>query len=196
MVMAALSAAGSVMRGMAAQSAAKAQASAEEQNARLAELQGADAVRRGGREEAKFRREQAMLAGRQRSLLAASGVDIDSGSAAALQEASRMEGEEDAAVIRLNAQREKWGFDIQALNHRNAAAAARSAGSNAMTAGIVGGATSLLSAANDAGLFSKAGAKAGAGAGAKIVPQTTPQTTLWGGYDSSELAFLRKLKKA
>jgi hypothetical protein len=187
MVMAALSAAGSAMQGMAARSAAKAQARVEEQNARLAELQGQDAVRRGGREEAKFRREQSMLEGRQRSLLAAGGVDIDSGSAAELQEASRMEGEEDAAVIRLNAQREKWGFDTQALNHRNAAAAARSAGRNAMTAGIVGGAASLLSAAGSAGAFG--GAKAG---GAKIVPQTT----LWGGYDSSELAFLRSLRKA
>jgi hypothetical protein len=160
MVMAALSAAGSVAQGMSASAAAKAQAGAEEQNARLAELQGADAVRRGGLEEAKFRREQSMLAGRQRSLLAASGVDIDSGSAAELQEASRMEAEEDAAVIRMNAQREKWGFDAQAVNHRNAAAAARSAGKNAMTAGIVGAGTSLLTAAGDAGWFSKAGAKA------------------------------------
>jgi hypothetical protein len=155
MVMAALSAAGSVLQGMAGQSAAKAQAQAEEQNARLAELQGRDAVQRGGREEAKFRREQSMLEGRQRSLLAASGVDIDSGSAADLQDASRMEAEEDAAVIRLNAQREKWGFDMQALNHRNAASAARAAGSNAMTAGVIGGATSLLAGAHSAGLFGK-----------------------------------------
>jgi type II secretory pathway pseudopilin PulG len=160
MVMAALSAAGSVMQGMAASSAAKAQARAEEQNARLAELQGQDAVRRGGREEAKFRREQSILEGRQRSLLAASGVDIDSGSAADLQEASRMEGEEDAAVIRLNAQREKWGFDTQALNHRNAASAARAAGRGALTAGILGAGTSLLSAANSAGGFGKPGAGA------------------------------------
>jgi hypothetical protein len=176
------------MQGMAANSAAKAQARAEQQNARLVELQGEDAVRRGGREEEKFRRQLAIHQGQQRAVLAASGVDIDSGSAAELQEASLMEGEEDAAVIRLNAQREKWGFDMQALNHRNAASAARSAGKNAMTAGIVGGATSLLSGAYSAGLFGKAGAGAGTG---KIVPETT----LWGGYDPSELEFLRKQKK-
>ncbi|MDR1648900.1 MAG: hypothetical protein LBR71_01455, partial [Synergistaceae bacterium] len=43
------------------------------------------------------------------------------------------------------------------MNNRNAAAAARSAGKNAMTAGIIGAGTSLLSAAGGAGLFGKAG---------------------------------------
>ncbi|GHV46805.1 hypothetical protein FACS1894204_09150 [Synergistales bacterium] len=185
-MMTALSAASSIAQGMAAQSSAKAQAAVAEQNARLAEEQADDAVKRGGREENKFRRQISIHQGQQRALLAAAGVDIDSGSAALLQDASRNEAEEDASVIRFNAAREAWGHQVQAVDYQNAAAGARAAGRNAFTGGVIGAGASLLSLAGDGGWLGKT--------------KTTPVVkgageTLWGGYDKSELEFLRNLKK-
>ena len=48
MLAAAVSAAGTIMQGMAANNAAKAQAAAAEQNAAISEAQGHDAIQRGG----------------------------------------------------------------------------------------------------------------------------------------------------
>ena len=142
-----IGAAGTLMQGMAANSAAKAQAAAANQNARNAEAQAHDAIVRGGQEELRLRRQMAQLQGTQRSALAASGMDIDSGSALDVQDASMPEGEQDAAAIRFNAAREGWGHQVQAANYRNEASAARSAGRNALFGSIVGAGTSLLSAA-------------------------------------------------
>jgi hypothetical protein len=85
------------------------------------------------------------MQGSQRAVLAASGVEVDSGSALDIQEATGREGEQDAAIIMYNAEREAWGYGVQATNYRNAASAARAEGKNAMTAGIIGAGTSLLS---------------------------------------------------
>jgi hypothetical protein len=46
------------------------------------------------------------------------------------------------------AAREAWGHQVQALNHRNAASAARAAGRNAMTGAWIGAGASLLTAAS------------------------------------------------
>jgi hypothetical protein len=146
-LIAGLSAAGSLIQGNAQRAAANAEAAAAEQNARLADEQARDAVRRGGYEELKLRRQASMLQGTQRAQAAAAGVDVASGSALDAQIASLSEGEQDAAVIRFNAQREAWGYGVQATNYRNAARAAKASGRNAMTAGILGAGTSLLTAA-------------------------------------------------
>ena len=144
-LMGVLGAAGTLMQGMAANSAARAQAAAEQQNARIADAQALDAVKRGGIEELKLRRQMSIHQGQQRAMLAASGVDVDSGSPLDLQEASMREGEQDAAAIRFNASREAWGYNVEAVNRRNAASAARAAGRNALTGSIIGAGTSLLS---------------------------------------------------
>ena len=142
-----IGAAGTLMQGVAANSAARAQAAAANQNARIAEAQAHDAIERGGQEELRLRRQMAQLQGTQRSMLAASGVDVDSGSALDVQDASMREGEQDAAAIRFNAAREGWGHQVQAANYRNEASAARAAGRNALFGSVVGAGTSLLSAA-------------------------------------------------
>lgn len=157
MLAAAIGAAGTLMQGMAANSAARAQAAAANQNARIAEAQAHDAIERGGQEELRFRRQMAIHRGAQRSALAASGVDVDSGSALDVQNASMREGEHDAAAIRFNAAREGWGYQVQAANYRNEAAAARAAGRNALFGSVVGAGTSLLSAAGPGAWMRKAG---------------------------------------
>ena len=138
----------SVMQGVAANSAAKAEARVAEHNARLSELQATDAVKRGGKEEMQKRREMARLAGRQRAMAAASGLDADSGSMADIQDASMREGEHDVSAIQFNAAREAWGHNVNATNYRNQASVARAAGRNALLGGVIGAGSSLLSLAS------------------------------------------------
>lgn len=142
-----LGALGSVMQGVAANNAAKAEASAAEQNARIADLQATEAVKGSSKEEMKLRRQMQMLQGRQRAVAAASGLNADAGSMADIQDASMREGEQDVSVLRMNAARESWGYQVQGTNYRNQASAARAAGKNAMLGGFFGAGASLLSLA-------------------------------------------------
>ena len=158
----ALMAVSGVMQGVAANRAAQAEADAANQNARIAEAQSTDAVARGGKEELKQRRKMAILQGEQRAALAASGVNVDSGSALAMQDASMSEGEQDAAAIRFNAAREAWGHNVDAVNYRNKASAARAKGRNVLTGSIIGAGSDLLSLAQPTTNSSRAKIKAGA----------------------------------
>ncbi|GHV28258.1 hypothetical protein FACS1894167_04810 [Synergistales bacterium] len=156
-----LGAAASVMQGMAGQQAANAQAASMENNAKIAEQnaalagkQGEDAAKRAGIDELRARRDMAMLRGSQRAAFAAAGLDTDSGSAFDAQMSSLSEGEKDIAINQFNAQREKWGHDVEAVNFMNSAAdmraqagAARAQGRNAFTSGLIGGAAGLVSLA-------------------------------------------------
>ena len=146
-VLTAVSAVGSIMQGYSQQQAAKAQAAASEQNARIAENSATDSVKRGGQEELRMRRRMSGLRGAQNAAAAAAGITLDSGSLADVQMSSATEAERDISINAENAQREAWGYRVEAVNHRNAASAARAAGRNAFTSGIIGAGTTLLSLA-------------------------------------------------
>jgi hypothetical protein len=146
-VAAALGAVGSIYQGMAANSAAKAQAQSAEYNAKIAEQQAEDAVKRAATEGLNMRRQGSILQGRQRAIAAASGVEVDSGSAQDIQEASMYEMERDIAQNAENRGREAWGYQVDATNYRNQASAARASGRNAMIGSVIGAAGNLLSLA-------------------------------------------------
>lgn len=147
MLAAAVGAAGTLYQGIAARNAANAQARAAERNAEIAEAQGHDAILRGGEEELSLRRRLALQRGSTRAATAASGVDADTGSALDVRNASISEGERDAAAIRYNAARERWGYQTQAANYRAQASAARAAGSNALFGSVIGAGATLGTAA-------------------------------------------------
>ena len=140
----ALSARGQLKAGAAAREAGELEAGRLEYNARIAELQAADAVERGAEAESRFRASVRGLIGRQRAALAASGVDISSGSARDVQVDAAELGELDALTIRSNAAREAWGYGVQATDFRLQADAARRTGRSAQTAGRIGAATTIL----------------------------------------------------
>ncbi|MBQ3455444.1 MAG: hypothetical protein IJG36_03315 [Synergistaceae bacterium] len=125
--------------GQTAQAQAEAQALALEQNAKISRAQAHDAIERGGLEELKLRRQLAQLGGNQRAQAAASGIDINSGSALDVQNASISEGEFDAETIRFNAARAKWGYDTQANNLEAQAANSRAIGKSAKSNALFGG---------------------------------------------------------
>lgn len=141
----ALSAYGQVKGGQAAKSAGASQAQQHEFNARVADLQAEDATARGRDEESRFRASVRGLIGSQRTGFAGQGVDVGSGSAADVQGDAAYLGELDALQIRSNAQREAWGFQVEAQDRRMAAKVARKGGQAAATAGRVGAASTVLS---------------------------------------------------
>jgi hypothetical protein len=143
-----LGAAGSVMQGNAQAAAYNAQAAAAEQNRGIAELQASESLQKGAREERRFRREANQFAASQESLLAASGAAM-SGSALNVLADTAMGIEEDAAQVRYNTLKEKWGYDVQAVNFGNEASAARASAKSARTAGYIGAGTSILGAATN-----------------------------------------------
>ncbi len=73
-----------------------------------------DALDRGREEEQKRRREARQFKGKQRSMLAAQGRELDSGSALDTLQDTDMMGDLDAFAIRKNAQREAWQHRVSA----------------------------------------------------------------------------------
>lgn len=92
------------------------QRSISEMNSEFANAQANDATKRGEQSVNDLRQQTRQRVGSQRAALAASGVDVGSGSAAQLQMDTEMTAIQDARTIRNNAVREAWGFRSQAAN--------------------------------------------------------------------------------
>lgn len=94
------------------------QAEISRKNAAYAEMQAKDALDRGHENERRFRRQVRGFKGSQRARLAASGVSLDEGSALNILTDTDYLGNEDALLIRENAQREAAGHKHQAEVYR------------------------------------------------------------------------------
>lgn len=77
--------------------------------------------------------------GTQRSSIAANGIDVNSGSAARLQDDTAMLGELDALTIQNNAAREAYGYRVQAKQDLLNAGQTVQNGRTAATGSILGG---------------------------------------------------------
>lgn len=85
-------------------------------NAITSEYQAEDAIKRGQTAEEQQRRKTMMLKGTQTARLAANGIDISEGSALQILSDTDWMGEQDALTVRDNANREAWGYRVQAQN--------------------------------------------------------------------------------
>jgi len=108
--------AGQAQASSAAQGQAAYQAGVLRNNKILADRAAQDALDRGKVAEDRQRIQTRQLAGRQRAVLAANGVLVDSGSALDITSDTAMIGELDALTIRANAEREAEGFRQQGAN--------------------------------------------------------------------------------
>lgn len=81
----------------------------DQENVLLAKHAQQDAVARGAEAEAATRLEGTQLADKQAFLYANSGIDASVGTAANVVNATRVESERNALVVRNNAAREAWG---------------------------------------------------------------------------------------
>lgn len=119
-----LSAAGAVTSAVGAYQQAKVASDVAARNAKIADMQAEDALRRGEDEAAEVRRRAAATKSSQRVALAAKGLDLTYGTAADLQDQTDFFGESDAATVRTNARKEAWNrrsqsatFQAEALSY-------------------------------------------------------------------------------
>jgi len=89
-------------------------------NARFADLQASDALKRGERSAIDIKRQGRQLIGSQRTALAAQGIELDNGTALDIQSDTADLSTRDAMTARNNAWREAWGFKAEAMNLKSA----------------------------------------------------------------------------
>lgn len=97
------------------------QAQLDEISAKNAYGAAKDAMQRGEREIGRSRINTANLKGKQAAELAAGGVDLGFGSAAAILGSTDLLGEIDASTIEANAVREAWGHRMEAVGAEGSA---------------------------------------------------------------------------
>ena len=90
-------------------------------NAALSRKQAEDAMARGESKSMSTVVHARSMVGAQKAALAAQGVDVSSGSALDVQVNTGKLAELDIMVIRNNAIREAWGFNVQATDYENQA---------------------------------------------------------------------------
>ena len=123
------------------------QAQVDENNRKVELWKAEDAIARGKKEESVHRTKVSQLKGRQRSVLAASGVVVDEGSALDILQDTAMLGELDALTIRSNAEREEYEHKVRASNIGADKEMKLLAANNAIRAGKTAAMTSLLQGA-------------------------------------------------
>lgn len=130
---------GGVQKGVAAKSAADANADTMDSNAVLADYAAQDAVQRGEQGAGRARMRGGQTIASQRAEYGASGVDVRSGSAIDVGASTGAVSELDAQIIKANATREAFGYSTQAKGMRRQARYSRQAGDAALTSSILGG---------------------------------------------------------
>lgn len=119
-------------------------------NANIAELGAESALLQGQSEIGRLTLQAGQLKGRQRAVMAASGIDLGTGNAAEIQASTELMKEIDKETIQTNAARAAWGYRTQSMNFRNQAAFSRATarginpGAGAITS-LISGATSVAS---------------------------------------------------
>lgn len=125
-------------------------------NSELSTMQAEDAIKRGDIEARNYQKEVDQMIGSQRVAYAAQGVDVNFGSAAEIQEETRMQGAIDALKIRNNAWREAWGYRVEANNSTFAGEFAKIEGKSAARQTLLTGGMQALSYGTQAyGSFSQ-----------------------------------------
>lgn len=104
-----------------------------DRNADIARAQGKDAESRGAIAEQRLRQSARATAGAQRAAAAASGVKVDSGTAADLVAQTERLAELDVLTLRNNAALEAWGYRTQAADLQAQGQIARYTGINQAT---------------------------------------------------------------
>lgn len=130
--------------------AGKIQAQIAEQNARFADIQGQDAIDRGAKAESQYRDQVKRVIGDQRASYAGQGVEVNSGSAQAVQDETAVIGEEQALTIRSNAWREAWGYKVQAAGYQSGGAFAQMQANNEGRNSLITGGMKSLEYGSDA----------------------------------------------
>lgn len=133
-----ISAAGSIVQGAAAQSAANANALAAQRNADNFRWQANQTEEKKARElsELNFAKRQTLA--KQRVAMAGMGLDSQYGSGLNQLESTAVLAKKDEDNLEWNAAMQKYGYEANAVNSENQAAAYKAQGQNAMMSGYIG----------------------------------------------------------
>lgn len=131
--------AGSMMQAQGQTQNANFQSGMMKQNALFKEQAAQETIAAGDTSADWQRVRTGQAVGTQRSVQAANGIDVNSGSAAQLQDDTAMLGELDALTIQNNAAREAYGYRVQAQQDRLNAVQTVQNGRTAATGSILGG---------------------------------------------------------
>lgn len=116
MVALGLSAAGTGMSALGMYNQSKMAGEVASRNAKLADLQAQDSLRRGEEEANALQRKAGAFKSAQRVSLAAKGLDLGYGTAADLQDQTDFFAQSDVATTRTNARKEAWARQSQSSN--------------------------------------------------------------------------------
>lgn len=106
-----------------------------------------------------------------RTAKAAGNIDVNTGSAKEVQESQEAIGRHDQSIIRSNAARQAYGYEVEATGAKASAGMYGTASENALTAGKFGVASTLLSTAGSvASKWYGANASFGGGGGSNAFP--------------------------
>lgn len=146
---------GALQAGHAASQAANYNAQMQMQNAEQAQRNAEIASQSGmANQNIQQLKTRAQIAS-TRANEGASGVGVNSGSFADVQQSEAVIGEMDSLTVRSRATREAYGYEVQGTNFRNQASLDREEGKQAKTASYFNAASTLLGgASNAAGKFS------------------------------------------
>lgn len=109
-------------------------AAVAEQNADVAEAQAQDSINRGNAQADEVRRRNRQAAGTQAATMGATGADLSTGGALDIFGDTAQFGTLDAMTTVNNAQREAYGYQVQAENYKAQASSSRKQGNmGAMT---------------------------------------------------------------
>lgn len=123
-------------------------------NSKIAEIQAADALKRGETEATNLKTQTKKLIGAQRARLAAQGQDLESGDALDIQEETAGLGSIDALQIKNNAWREAWGYQVQAEDYRSRGVYAEMTGKNKSRSTLLTGGLQVAKGIAQAGYLS------------------------------------------
>ena len=123
-------------------------------NRDMAELNADEVLRQGHEAAIDVRKQAKMIVGSQRAAYAGQGVDVNEGTALRIQEDTYKQSEDAVLTIKNNAQREAFGYKLEAISASIQGAYTRLAATNRANAAILAGqfgfTSGLLGAANTA----------------------------------------------
>ena len=125
-----LSGYGAYKESRAQKEALKYQENEASQNASLQGVMAGDAMQRGREAAQDVMRKVGQEKATQTAVMAANGLDVSQGTPASLLDDTQYMGDIDLGRVKRNAQREAWGFNVQANNYRNTASMLKATGDN------------------------------------------------------------------
>lgn len=159
-----ISAVGSVEGGIAQSNAANYQAQVAANNAKIAQQNATSAIEAGQVKAQDQSLKEAEVGGEIKASQAASGIDVNSGSAVDVQAGQRAKGELDPEMMLHNAQLEAYGYRSQAVGYEAQSELDKTEAAQAPIGADLGAAGSLLSNASGLGFkWTSGGALASAG---------------------------------